>query len=130
MSGDMAARPFSTRDSATRDTPNCWAACVTLSPNAGSTSSRSVRPGWGGLNMRVMVLLLVVIHVINQHSVCAIKSESHSPVSIDRHGPMALQIIRQRVQAPSRRIHILIACSPVSYTHLRAHETVLDLVCR
>ena len=22
------------------------------------------------------------------------------------------------------------ACTPVSYTHLRAHETVLDLVCR
>ena len=22
------------------------------------------------------------------------------------------------------------ACAPVSYTHLRAHETVLDLVCR
>ena len=50
MSGDMAARPFNTRDNATRDTPNCSAAWVTPRPNAGSTSSHSVRPGWGGVD--------------------------------------------------------------------------------
>ena len=26
--------------------------------------------------------------------------------------------------------HVVNALTPVSYTHLRAHETVLDLVCR
>ena len=29
-----------------------------------------------------------------------------------------------------REVHGDIAYNPVSYTHLRAHETVLDLVCR
>ena len=32
--------------------------------------------------------------------------------------------------APSRAAPALAAVTPVSYTHLRAHETVLDLVCR
>ena len=31
------------------------------------------------------------------------------------------------LQSESR---MLLCCAPVSYTHLRAHETVLDLVCR
>ena len=34
------------------------------------------------------------------------------------------------VSAGVRRAHILDGRIPVSYTHLRAHETVLDLVCR
>ena len=33
---------------------------------------------------------------------------------------------QERDEAQSRMIN----ASPVSYTHLRAHETVLDLVCR
>ena len=55
ISGEMAARPLSTRESATRDTSSCCAVSVTVSPSAGNTSSRSVRPGWGGLNMRAIV---------------------------------------------------------------------------
>ena len=31
---------------------------------------------------------------------------------------------------PFTKQHILLYTFPVSYTHLRAHETVLDLVCR
>src|SRR5665811_1800437 len=34
------------------------------------------------------------------------------------------------VQVATNDLIILIAFTPVSYTHLRAHETVLDLVCR
>ena len=49
ISGEMAARPLSTRDRAARVTPSCRATSVTVSPSAGSTSSRSVSPGWGGL---------------------------------------------------------------------------------
>ena len=39
-------------------------------------------------------------------------------------------------QPPSLRGEVMVECAfcsvhvPVSYTHLRAHETVLDLVCR
>ena len=35
-----------------------------------------------GVNMRVMVWLLVVIYVINHHSIGAFKRESHSPVAM------------------------------------------------
>ena len=34
------------------------------------------------------------------------------------------------LRATSPAIPNAIAATPVSYTHLRAHETVLDLVCR
>ena len=33
---------------------------------------------------------------------------------------------RQSVQALAEELHAM----PVSYTHLRSHETVLDIVCR
>eukprot|EP00656_Telonema_subtile_P030574 TRINITY_DN33553_c0_g1_i1.p1 TRINITY_DN33553_c0_g1~~TRINITY_DN33553_c0_g1_i1.p1 ORF type:complete len:113 (+),score=7.65 TRINITY_DN33553_c0_g1_i1:187-525(+) len=35
-----------------------------------------------------------------------------------------------RYGASNMSIDPAISCTPVSYTHLRAHETVLDLVCR
>jgi hypothetical protein len=41
----------------------------------------------------VAALSLVVIQVVNQHSVGAFKRECHSPVAIDGNSPMALQII-------------------------------------
>ena len=37
-----------------RETSSCAAACVTVSPRAGKTSSRSVKPGCGGLNIRAI----------------------------------------------------------------------------
>src|SRR5664280_3597884 len=42
---------------------------------------------------------------------------------------MAVKATKEFEGARSR-ISKFIGCSPVSYTHLRAHETVLDLVCR
>ena len=42
IDGDIAARSLSTRDKAARVTPSCLAASVTVSPNAGNTSSRRV----------------------------------------------------------------------------------------
>ena len=33
-------------------------------------------------------------------------------------------------EMPGGALGAMIAVMPVSYTHLRAHETVLDLVCR
>jgi hypothetical protein len=50
----IAARPLRTRDKADRVTPSCRAASVTVNPRAGSTSSRSVSPGCGGLCMSLM----------------------------------------------------------------------------
>ncbi len=44
ISGEIGPQPFSTRDSATWDISSGSAACVTVSHNAGKTSSFSVRP--------------------------------------------------------------------------------------
>eukprot|EP00656_Telonema_subtile_P010687 TRINITY_DN15187_c0_g1_i1.p1 TRINITY_DN15187_c0_g1~~TRINITY_DN15187_c0_g1_i1.p1 ORF type:complete len:102 (-),score=7.35 TRINITY_DN15187_c0_g1_i1:2-307(-) len=43
--------------------------------------------------------------------------------------PLALDVIHMQHRARSQQILLLTLIS-VSYTHLRAHETVLDLVCR
>src|SRR5664280_3545951 len=40
-----------------------------------------------------------------------------------KNGPHYRPCIAEKIAKPSD-------CRPVSYTHLRAHETVLDLVCR
>ena len=72
--------------------------------------------------------------------------------TLDRSSAASDVYKRQRPQRDDRRIEVLIECGPleairidrrriivvvdphilvaVSYTHLRAHETVLDLVCR
>ena len=47
-----------------------------------STSSRSVAPGWDGLYMRVMFIIVsVVIEVIDQHGIPTFTFEAHAPVS-------------------------------------------------
>ena len=46
----------------------------------------------------------------------------HEAAPVDGEEPLAAQLARQ-LRAQRRRV-------AVSYTHLRAHETVLDLVCR
>ena len=50
---------------------------------------------------------------------------------------VAIVLVFQRLRVPSVLAYLLIGvllgphtAGPVSYTHLRAHETVLDLVCR
>ena len=57
ISGEIAAWPLITREKTTRDTPSWAAACVTFRLRAGKTSSRRVRPGWGGLCMRVIFII-------------------------------------------------------------------------
>src|SRR5664280_3826284 len=50
----------------------------------------------------------------------------------DSSNPMTPQFLRSALEALKERGHApqLVCPGPVSYTHLRAHETVLDLVCR
>ena len=43
--------------------------------------------------------------------------------------PVGRQIHRHAIQR-GEKVGSVIEIEPVSYTHLRAHETVLDLVCR
>src|SRR5574337_1890708 len=93
ISGETAPRPLSTRDRVTRDTPNCAAASVTVSPSAGSTSSRNVRPGCGGLNMRAIVVapVSVVVVIVRQHGIGALESESQAPIAAHPHREMILE---------------------------------------
>src|SRR5665811_1329217 len=62
----------------------------------------------------------------NLHARCSIVLTYHSPrrAHACNRGRGARQLRRLRADPRFRRPH------PVSYTHLRAHETVLDLVCR
>ena len=56
ISALTAARPLSTRESATRDTPRRLANSVTVIPPASITVSFNTSPGCGGLYMRVAMV--------------------------------------------------------------------------
>src|SRR5690606_19921762 len=103
ISGEIAARPLSTRDRAARVTPSCAAASVTVRPRAGRTSSRSVSPGCGGLNIVVMVLPSVIVLVIHQNRVAVIKAERQTPVAIHENRVMAGQTMRVKAQLTGRQ---------------------------
>src|SRR5690606_10754759 len=108
ISGEMAARPLRTRDRVTLDTPNWSAAWVTVSPRAGKTSSRRVRPGWGGLCIRVMGDSSVVVLVVNQHGIHPLEGKGHAPVAADRYREMPLEVPPlQRVELPAGQVHVL-----------------------
>ena len=54
--------------------------------------------------------------------------EGFDPAQLPNETQQELQRLLQVKPSPPRRLDLDLA--PVSYTHLRAHETVLDLVCR
>mgnify|MGYP003377353396 CR=1 FL=1 len=56
-------------------------------------------------------------------------SASHSPLAT-AHQAEVERTALGLLQRPDIKLAHLQAKAPVSYTHLRAHETVLDLVCR
>src|SRR5277367_1014661 len=118
----IAACPFTTRDNATRETLRRSANSVTvIPPSARSTVSFRTAPGCGGLCMRLIKKISsVVVLVINQDRVSAFKRESHTPISIHRHSPMAGQIILERVPVPARQIHIRGADGPIKSEQLQA----------
>src|ERR1035441_3299232 len=98
----MPALPLRMRESVARETRKCFAAAVTfVSPR----NSRSTLPGCGGLCMRISFLLVVIL-VVDENRVLALKSKCQAPIAVHFHGPMALEIAVQRVQSPSRSIHI------------------------
>src|ERR1035437_763565 len=100
----MPALPLSTRESVARETCKCLAAAVTsMSPK----NSRSTLPGCGGLCMRAILFLLVVVPIVNENHVLALEGEGQAPVAVHLHSPMILQIAAQRVQLPSRSIHVV-----------------------
>src|SRR5664280_546844 len=68
------------------------------------------------------------------------RQDAYSPSEVRRRAQRNITGARCQFQARGRRKDQPLACchravvfdrrAPVSYTHLRAHETVLDLVCR
>ena len=59
----------------------------------------------------------MTVHIITYHAVSIL------------HGGPRTQITETARHLPSHGVQVRFF-DPVSYTHLRAHETVLDLVCR
>lgn len=118
ISGEMLARSFSNRDSWTLDTPSCSAASVTVSFKAGSTSSRRIAAGCGGLNivdiafftMKISVNhrrnCSMVVPVIDKNRVLAVKLECQSPIPVHVNRPDVCFIPFQRMQPPSRLVHV------------------------
>ena len=43
---------------------------------------------------------------------------------------LSVDVSFDKAENPTRLVNLKVSVKPVSYTHLRAHETVLDLVCR
>ena len=79
-------------------------------PNPGQETTRSqicntTRPGWGGVFMVMDCFFSVVIDIINVLR-AAVKTENHSAVGPDRHGPEALERAPKRIQPEPRQIHV------------------------
>lgn len=89
------------RDGAERVTPSRSAASVTVSLSSSNTSSHSVSPGCGGLKIRVMIASVIVL-VVEENCIGAIKGERDAPVAIDFHRIMAGKILSHRMQPPAR----------------------------
>ena len=49
----------------------------------------------------------MIVVIINQHGVFALEREGQSPIATHIHRPMALPVAMERMQSPSRSIHIL-----------------------
>src|SRR5476649_1983437 len=103
--GEMGVRSLNTRDKVLRDTPSCSAAPVMLIASAGSTSSRSVAPGCGGLCMVFMPLMIVLI--IDQDRMFFFKPKRQTPVSADGDCMMVYQFSGKRMQFPAVDIHVV-----------------------
>src|SRR5579863_1926946 len=91
IAAEIPDLPFSTRDKVTRVTRRCAAAADTaISPRY----SRRTAPGWGGLCIG-MNRLLVIVPIIDEHYVFALKLEDQTPVSADAYRPLPLKLTRQ-----------------------------------
>jgi len=77
MSADMPDAPLRMRDSVVRETCKRLAAVVTsISPRY----SRNTLPGWGGLNVWVMMPAPAVVLIVDENCVFSLESESEPPI--------------------------------------------------
>lgn len=68
--------------------------------------------------------LLVIILIINNFSIFAIKTKSQPPVAIHPYRPMARHIACQCMQVPTRHIHFLWSAS-----HVQNSQLTCQLLC-
>src|SRR5574337_900120 len=106
MSAEIAARPLTTRESVTRETPSAVAASTMLRPNSGNTSCLRISPGWGGLCIFMCVPSVIVL-VVHKHRIGAVECERQAPVRIDSNRPMSGGIALQWVQMPTWDVQCL-----------------------
>src|SRR5438046_724583 len=117
ISALTAARPFTTRESATRDTPSLRANSLTLS--SARTLSRSTSPGCGGLCI-LLISSSVIVHVIDEHRMLVVERENQPPVAAHRNRPRALRRTLQRVKAPAGQIQVCRPARRIESTKLQA----------
>jgi hypothetical protein len=65
-----------------------------------------------------MSFLLVVIPVIDENCILALKSERQAPIAVHFYGPMMFQVAMQRVQLPTWSIHVFCRLRPIQLKEL------------
>jgi hypothetical protein len=114
MDAEIPALPLSTRESVTRVIRKCAAALVTgTSPRY----SRRTKPGCGGLCIAFAPvpvvrpwpkndLGLVIVLIIHEDCVLALKLKRQTPVPADADCPVILELAGETMKPPPRSIHI------------------------
>lgn len=110
ISGEMAARPFSTRDRVWRATPRMFAVSEIERPSGSRQASLIEWPGCGGFFIGIVGLLawqLVVIEEINIDRIAIFKAKGNTPISGDSDAPMIRQIPFQFMKPVARQVKVL-----------------------
>src|SRR5882672_5417297 len=101
MTPERSAWPFSSFESATRDTPSTAAASVTFNSSGSRISVRMNAPGCGGFRIRSSWSVVILIVHLNQFVV--LNSERQPPVPRDVERPRACVLPLQPVGLPRRQ---------------------------
>src|SRR5665811_276203 len=94
--------------------------------NAGSAGSKLNDTGYDGLAVMVKITCSTGAGTPEGHHLHAGRSQGVGYINASR--GVSRRHICSHIKAPLNTEAVRV--TPVSYTHLRAHETVLDLVCR
>ncbi len=101
ISGLIPARQLRIDESVLRLTPRALAASVTDMPRGSKQSSRRTSPGCGGLCIRRVMSVIVL--VVDQDSIFAVEGKRDSPVATDGHGPTPFQLALELMQVHQQR---------------------------
>lgn len=110
-------RPLSTLDRVVRSTHHWAAASPTCRFKAGRMSSLNVRPGWGGLNMALIIASMVIL-IVDQDGVAVFERKGQAPVTVYADRPVTSKTAMKGVPVPAGTIHVFGPCGRVQCRQL------------